>query len=168
MTPDRLLTTAILPALADLDARGIPDSFDARRLLLAIALQESALVYRRQVVDGEQKGPAASWWQFERQGGCRGVLAHRATRDHMRTLCQLYGVAPTEQGLWEGMRYQDIVGAAAARLLVYTLPQRLPATAAEGWAQYMEAWRPGKPHPQKWQDCWKTATAAASELEVPA
>ena len=88
MTPDRLLKTAILPALAELAAAGIRDSLEARRHVLAISLQESGLAHRRQVTNsGAEDGPAASWWQFERGGGCRGVLTHPAVAPRMRGKC---------------------------------------------------------------------------------
>lgn len=159
MTPERLLSTAIAPALLELQQCGISDSPEARRFLLAIALQESALTRRRQLITGAgETGPAASFWQFEQGGGCKGVLTHFLVAPCMRRMCEHYNVAPTPQGLWEAMRYQDIVAAIAARLLVYTLPGKLPTTADAGWAQYLEAWRPGKPHPQTWSQAWDTAT----------
>lgn len=164
MTPQRLLKTAVIPALSELESAGITDTFEARRFLLAIALQESGLRHRRQVVGGTESGPAASYWQFERGGGCRGVLSHKASSQHMRRICTDYNIDPTEQSLWEAMRYQDIVAAAAARLLIYTLPPPLPATAEQGWRQYIEAWRPGKPHPSTWAGHWQTADKTAKEI----
>ncbi len=125
---------------------------------MAIALQESGLTHRRQVsADGKESGPASSFWQFEKGGGCRGVLGHHAVAARMRKVCIDFNVDATEQALWEAMRYQDIVAAAAARLLLYTLPSGLPLTAAEGWKQYLSAWRPGKPHPDTWAGNWAEA-----------
>jgi hypothetical protein len=159
MSPLRLLELAIIPALAELARCGIPDTIDARRFVLAIALQESSLAHRRQVLTGGiENGPAASFWQFEAGGGCKGVLTHYLVATTMRKVCVDFNVDPTPTGLWEAMRYHDIVAAIAARLLVYTLPGKLPTTAADGWAQYTAAWRPGKPHPEKWQSCWDLAT----------
>lgn len=158
MTPLRLLLTAVVPALGDLATGGIKDTPAARRILVAIALQESRLLHRRQVSkDGHEDGPAVSFWQFEQGGGCKGVLTHHASAKHMHWICETYNVEPTAAGLWEAMRYQDIVAAAAARLLLYTLPQALPKTADEGWAQYIAAWRPGKPHPATWPANWALA-----------
>lgn len=160
MTPIRLLSTAIIPALSDLAERGIPDVLDARRFMLAIALQESGLNHRRQVATGGQEnGPAASWWQFEQGGACKGVLSHELTARRMLEVCEAYNVLPTPAGLWEAMRYQDIVAAAAARLLIYTLPSKLPQTAADGWDQYVRAWRPGKPRAETWSKNWVQASA---------
>ncbi len=159
MKPSDLLSTAIIPALARLNM----DSIEARRFMLAIALQESGLKHRRQVsADGSENGPASSFWQFEKNGGCKGVLTHRTTAPIMRQVCDDFNVEPTALTLWEAMRYQDIVAACAARLLIFTLPTSLPKTAADGWAQYLDAWRPGKPHPATWAGHWATATAAVS------
>lgn len=158
MTPIRLLKTAITPALAELGIAGIPDTTDARRFLLAVALQESALRNRRQVtVGGEELGPASSFWQFEKNGGCKGVLLHRGVGPYIRKVCDDFNIEPNADALWAAMQYQDIVAACAARLLIYTLPGSLPTSAAQGWEQYLSAWRPGKPHPEKWAACWAAA-----------
>ena len=159
MSPLRLLNLAIVPALAELAKSGIPDTTDARRFVLAIALQESGLAHRRQVLTGGvENGPAASFFQFEPGGGCKGVLTHHLTASTMRGLCVDFNVEPTPQGLWEAMRYHDIIAAIAARLLIYTLPYKLPTTAADGWAQYVAAWRPDRPHPENWANAWALAT----------
>ena len=159
MSPLRLLNLAIVPALAELARCGIPDTLDARRMLLAIALQESGLAHRRQVVTGgAEAGPACSYWQFEQGGGCKGVLTHYRVASTMRTLCDAFNVQPTPASLWEAMRYHDILATVAARLLLYTLPSKLATTADGGWAQYVDAWRPGKPHPEKWASNWELAT----------
>lgn len=158
MTPHRLLQYAIRPALAELAQRGIPASAAAERFMLAIALQESGLRHRRQVLAGAgEVGPAASFWQFEKGGGCLGVLRHPLASPHMLAVCSEFNVEPTAAGLWEAMRYNDLVAAVAARLLIYTLPDALPKTAAEGWGQYLNAWRPGKPHPSTWAANWALA-----------
>lgn len=161
MKPERLLQTAILPALDELATLGIRTEVGAARFLLAIALQESGLAHRRQVVaGGDEIGPAASFWQAEQGGGaCTGILKHSATAKHIVAICDAYNVRPTPAGLWEAMQFQDIVAAAAARLLIYTLPKALPTTEADGWAQYVSAWRPGKPHPETWPANWALASA---------
>lgn len=159
MTPHRLYHTAIRPALDELAALGIPATPQAGRFLLAIALQESAIEHRRQVsAGGAETGPAASFWQFEQGGGCRGVLTHKGVAGKMAAVCAAYNVLATPAALWEAMRYQDIVAAAAARCLLYTLPSKLAQTQDEGWSQYLAAWRPGKPHPGTWAAAWQVAT----------
>lgn len=158
MTPIRLLKTAIMPALDELATLGLRADIHAARFMLAIALQESNLAHRRQVVaGGEEAGPASSFWQFEKNGGCLGVLSHPTTALKMTSICNSFNIKPVPGSLWEAMRYQDIVAACAARLLIYSLPRSLPENAEEGWSQYISAWRPGKPHPDRWPDCWRIA-----------
>ena len=118
MKPITLLNTAIFPALKELqDQHGIEYSAHAARFLLAIALQESNLSARRQrVASGAEAGPAASFWQFEQGGAATGVLTHHAVAGKMKVICDAYNVLPTPAGLWEAIRYQDIV------CLLYTSP----------------------------------------------
>lgn len=159
MTPHRLIDTGIAPALAELEKYGIKDSVDARRMLVAIALQESALEHRRQVVHaGTETGPAVSFWQGEITGGMCLTLFHEKTGKIMRSMCSNYNVDPTPRGLWEAMRFHDIIAATAARLLLYTLPHKLPTTPEDAWQQYLSAWRPGKPKPGSWSANWDAAT----------
>lgn len=159
MTPERLYRTAIIPALAELSVMGIPATPYSARIVLAIALQESNLAHRRQLTsDGKEAGPASSFWQFEVGGGCKGVLKHEKAGPIMTKLCDAYNVKADPLALWEAMQYNDVIAAIAARVLVFTLPDKLPATADEGWKQYTDAWRPGKPHPDRWQNCWDVAT----------
>lgn len=158
MTPIRLLQTAIMPALSELATQGVQMNVKAARFMLAIALQESGLSHRRQVVGGAEAGPAASFWQFEKGGGCLGVLSHPQTALKMKNICGAFNVSPDPASLWDAMRFQDIVAAAAARLLIYSLPHSLPENSDEGWKQYLSAWRPGKPHPGTWAEHWGTAS----------
>lgn len=159
MTPERLYRNAIAPALAELSLLGVPSTPFGARFVLAIALQESNLAHRRQLtVNGDEAGPAASFWQFEVGGGCRGVLAHPSTGARMTKICDAYNIKADPLALWEAMRYNDVVAAAAARLLIFTLPHSLPGEAENAWNQYLAAWRPGKPHPDRWANCWKVAT----------
>jgi hypothetical protein len=154
MTPQELLESAIIPALTFLKL----DSLAARHELLTIALQESGIKHRRQVTaSGREDGPAVSFWQFERGGGCKGVLSHPATAQRMRLACMERGVLATPATLWEAMQTDDVLGACAARLLLYTLPGPLPMASVDGWNQYVDAWRPGKPKPDTWAGHWQTA-----------
>jgi hypothetical protein len=154
MNSFELLTSAIVPALSDLKL----DSPQARHMLLAIALQESGIKHRRQVSqDGTESGPAVSFWQFEQGGGCKGVLLHPASTKRMQAACAAHGVQATPAALWEAMKTDDILGATAARLLLYTLHGPLPMASVDGWKQYVAAWRPGKPRPETWTDNWHIA-----------
>lgn len=165
MDPKRLLKTAIIPALAELEPFGIKDSPEARRFMLAISMQESGLTHRRQVSSGGQElGAAAGFFQFEMGGGCKGVLAHPLTGPIMHDLCSAFNIVPEPLPLWEAIRYQDIMASVCARLLIRTLPDSLPLTAEDGWKQYVNAWRPGKPRPESWQANWATADAVVKGL----
>jgi hypothetical protein len=72
-----------LPAAAELLPPAMMKSPRAWAMLLAIGLQESKFLHRRQVVDAKKHtfGPARGFWQFERGGGTAGVLQHTKTSD---------------------------------------------------------------------------------------
>ncbi len=146
MTLDEITSEAINPALKLLPDR--MDSPKARVMLLAIGLQESRFQYRRQLDDG----PARSFWQFERGGGAKGVLRHSQSRDDMERICQVRNCPPTALNLWTRMEFDDVLAAAAARLLLWTDPYPLPnLNDPEGaWRLYFRVWRPGKPRRSTW------------------
>lgn len=147
MTPAQIMTLAITPALSLLPPE--MDSPEARRMLVAIAHQESDLQHRRQV-----GGPALGFWQFERMGGTYGVLRHPASRDHARNVADVLRYEPDLMSLHTAIENNDVLAAVCARLLLWTLPQPLPRHEQEGWSQYMQAWRPGRPHPPRWPAAW--------------
>lgn len=155
MDLDAITDAAILPALALLPpAMNTPQ---ARVLLLAIGLQESRFQHRRQI-----GGPARGFWQFERNGGVRGVLMHPASREDALRICAARHVAPVSATIHATLETDDILAAAFARLLLWTDPLRLPdAGDADGaWALYLRTWRPGKPHPQTWSALYAQALSA--------
>ena len=85
----------------------------ATAMLLAIGLQESRFLHRRQF----HNGPARGFWMFERGGGITGVLQHeRSQRDADRIvrLANLVGrervIAGTDCGLG-GRVHPDIAWA---------------------------------------------------------
>lgn len=129
-------------------------SDSARVKLYAIGLQESRFEHRFQVVQGRPgaKGPARGFWQFERGGGCKGVVTHPASRYWMHQVCQARGVAFNTTAIWNAIETDDVLAAAAARLLLFTDPKRLPAPddADGAWNLYIRTWRPGKPHRKTW------------------
>ena len=141
------------------------DTKEARVLMYAIGLQESRFTHRAQVIDGGGKGPARGYWQFERAGGVRGVLRHPASKFWMHSVCNARNVPAQETSVWLAMETDDVLAAAAARLLLFTDPARLPAVGeqAESWTYYLRNWRPGKPHPRTWPECYETALKAVGE-----
>lgn len=127
-------------------------------MLLAIGLQESRFLHRRQI-----NGPARGFWQFERDGGVRGVANHPKTLDvldaalHALQYESLIGNAAAMHAVIE---HNDVLACVFARLLLWTLPYPLPTRGdgQEAWRQYLEGWRPGKPHQMTWAshyfDAW--------------
>mgnify|MGYP001558850395 FL=1 len=154
MSPEAFLQNALSPAL-----RLLPASMTSREacaMCIAIALQESRLKHRRQI-----GGPARGYFQFEQGGGVRGVLTHPASKARiMEVLLALdYDVNADAAACYIAIEHNDILAAAFARLLLYTLPDPLPGRGAPGtgWTQYLKAWRPGRPHRESWDAFFETA-----------
>ena len=95
-------------------------------------------------------------------GGVKGVLNHPATHTPARKLCEARRIKPVMADVHDALAWDDVLAAGMARLLLYSLPDPLPTTAEEGWRQYVEAWRPGKPHPEKWPQSWGEAGAVVA------
>lgn len=125
------------------------NSISAVAQMLATGLQESEFLVRVQ----HGNGPAHSYWQMERGGGVKGVLTHPATNAYALEVCRACAVDPTPEAVWDRMATDDVLGAAFARLLLWTSPHPLPGPddAEAAWRMYAdELWRPGKPHHDTW------------------
>lgn len=144
--------TFVLPAAFAL----LPPRMDtpaARAMVIAIALQESRFEERRQLLDDGKIGAARGLWQFELGGGITGVLSHPATRAHVRrVLEELRYHDPSPEACYAAVEHNDVLAAVFARLNLWWLPGRLPHVDEpnKGWAQYLDAWRPGKPREHTW------------------
>jgi hypothetical protein len=156
MSPAVALRLFVDPTLALLGEMGLPPSLEARRMLLAIAGQESGYLWRRQ----QGTGPARGLWQFERGGGVTGVLTHKASRPYALLLCQVLLVPAQPGPAWDALEYNDVLACGFARLLLLTDPHPLPTERDAGWDYYERNWRPGKPRPQMWRENWSAASAA--------
>jgi hypothetical protein len=154
MTPKDILVTAVDPALTLLATHGVKSDNRARVLLMAIAGQESAWQYRKQV-----GGPAHSFWQFEKGGGVAGVLGHPASRDKIKAVCAELDVPCEAEAVYQAMIDNDVLAASMARLLLFTDPAPLPEVGEviAGWDYYEKLWRPGAPHPDVWPGRYGTA-----------
>lgn len=160
MTPDAFIRNALEPALRLLPSH--MDTPNARAMVLTICLQESRLEHRRQI-----GGPARSYAQMEQGGGVHGVLSHSASKPYIQTvLAALDYDGAQENACWTAIEHNDILAAAFARLLLWTLPSPLPGRESPdiGWAQYSQAWRPGKPHRESWNAFWDEAWALAEAV----
>lgn len=153
------MNRAEFEALCDQSFAIISESFDspaARAMLWAVGRQEGRMEHRRQI-----GGPARGLWQFERGGGVKGVLTHKASKFHAIALCKARDIEPTALAVYAALADDDILACGFARLLLYTdpasLPPPRPALAQTAWAYYKRNWRPGKPHRQTWDKFWKEA-----------
>lgn len=134
----------------------LPDQFDlpaARAMLIAIGLQESRFRYRTQI-----GGPARGYWQFE-MAGIVGVMYHNATKTILTDLCEKLHLpynATVHYGL---VAYYDALACVYARLLLWSLPHHLPGPEEfdAAWQQYLDTWRPGRPHQETWNEFYRQA-----------
>lgn len=141
----KIIDEEINPAIGIM---GIKPSNEATVMLLAIGLQESRFLHRRQLVGKppEPTGPAKSFWQGERGGGMvQGVRMHEATRDKAKLLYKARCVQPNNQAIWDAIENDDVLAAGLARLLLWSDPKALPKLGdVEGaWQLYLRTWRPG-------------------------
>lgn len=156
-----LLLRHVIPASLSL----LPDSMDtpqARAMLVAIAMQESKVSYRKQV-----NGPARGFWQFE-INGVDGVRHHPVTRNYVLNILESlrYPLAITTAEIHAALEHNDILACCFARLLLYTLPLHLPNADEidDAWEQYLAAWRPGKPHRYTWTSNFEHSWQMLSEI----
>lgn len=139
----------VIPAAMSL----LPANMDtppARVMLLAIGLQESRFIHRKQV-----RGPARGFWQFE-TGGVSGVARHHASKDHLRGVCD--ALRYDAEGVYGTIADNDTLACAVARLLLWTHPEPLPVNAQSAWEYYIDLWRPGKPHRGTWDGFYAEAS----------
>lgn len=136
---------------------------DATALVLAIGLQESRFEHRQQV-----NGPARGFWQFEKNGGVKGVMTHPQTALYAAKVLRdlrYAGAVGSPETVYAVLAHNDVLAAAFARLLLWTVPGRLPGPdeTDRAWDQYIAGWRPGKPHRETWdvlyREAWKLVEA---------
>lgn len=143
---DKLITGGLL---------WLPERFDspeARAMLMAIGLQESRFMHRRQI-----GGPANGYWQFEHGGGVRGVLHHPGTGGFAREVMTRLDYPVTSEAAYNALPDNDVLAVVFARLLLFTVPSALPESPGDAWQQYLWAWRPGKPHANTWPGYFERA-----------
>lgn len=153
MTTIQYVHEHVLPAVFALLPTPL-DTPEAQAMLLAIGIQESGFIHRRQV-----GGPAHGWWQFEKGGGVAGVLSHGRTRPLLEPVLRVLRYDATETACYDALTHNDVLAGVFARLLLRTVPQPLPLRTEpdKGWQQYLSGWRPGKPYPEPWGRNFMTA-----------
>lgn len=165
MNLKEILATIITPAL-DAMPRAM-DTVRARCMLLAIGLQESRFLYRKQLGDG----PARGFWQFElgtqqSRGGVWGVYMHPVSRPLLEALCLRHRVQFVPRAIWQELEVNDVFACSVARLLLWVDAFPLPGlTDTQGaWELYaLRTWRPGKPHRDTWDTFYQQAAMAVTE-----
>jgi hypothetical protein len=160
VTPAEVLATVVRPALAWM---GSPyASPEAEVMLLAVQRQEDPGCTRCQA-----GGPARGLWQFELTGV-------QAVRYHERTAIEANRIAvaldlpsASSRTVYSYLAENDRLACAFARLLLWALPDPLPRRGESGvaWAQYVKAWRPGKPRPLDWIENYAAALDALTAAE---
>jgi len=147
----------------------------ATAMLLAIGLQESAFVHRRQV-----KGPARGFWQFELEGVrvlMRNSRTHMLAQTVIDALCYHEadrGPAQETVAVHIALAHNDTLACCLARLTLWTVLRPLPGPdeVDDAWQQYLEAWRPGRPDRARWDphyaEAWRRVTAATAPPETDA
>lgn len=137
----------------------------AKAMLLAIGLQESRFMFRRQ----QNFGPARGFWQFEKSG-VRGVMKHTATMGHLNAALRALryeGFIGQTANLHYAIEDNDALAAVFARLLLWTVPGALPSREQSdvAWGQYIAGWRPGKPHRPTWDALFAEAWDRVTDTE---
>ena len=145
----------IAPALKMLPAS--MTSSKSEVMLIAIGLQESELTYRHQV-----GGPAHGLWQFEKGGGVKGVMTHKASAGYAKEVLQKRGYDVSITAAFDALETDDVLACVFARLLLWTDAFPLPELDQErrAWNLYQRVWRPGKPHESKWPTNYAEALQA--------
>lgn len=163
MTASEFLSSILDPGVAwcaSLPGWNVPTDDRAELLMLAIAGTESAWTYRVQ----SGNGPAHGFWQFERQGGVKGVLTHPATWKLATAACVTAGVPSDTAHAWGLMAIEkgDHLAVAFARLLLWTDPAPLPRVGFPeiAWQYYLRLWRPGKPDRNRFMERYGEAINA--------
>lgn len=146
------------------DELGLTRSRAAEQFLLAIAYQESAWKWRKQVLASGNPGPARGYWQFEEMGGVCGVMTHARTRVWARALLERRGIPLKYAAAWEALATDNVLAAAFARLLVLSDPTQIPVDKDRAWQYYLRTWRPGKPDRGRWDGAWAQAQSAMDNV----
>lgn len=138
----------------------------ATAMLLAIGLQESKFEKRRQM---QAVDPALSFWQFER-AGVQGVMTHSRSKVHLEAALRAlrYSAILREvSACHKVIEHHDPLAFVYARLLLWTHLAKLQTRdqAEIAWNQYMDLWRPGKPHPETWKANYVRAWELVSPIE---
>ncbi len=171
MSPTFLLRNIVRPTCAWLAEQWtVTYSSRVDQMMVAIALQESALQHRMQL-----GGPARGFWQFELVA-VRDVMQRR-TRAALG-VCERLVVPADPTHIHTVIAWNDILACAVARLFLHLDPPPLPEPTAdgmnEGFECYLRTWRPGAwvrgtdtqraDIQRRWSRAWDAALSSRAEL----
>ncbi len=150
MTPE-IFSNIIFPCAFKFMAPKL-NSNAARAMLLAIGWQESDFEHRKQL-----GGPAQGYFQFE-MIGVRGSLMHHRTGKIVRAIAGVMGYENAKE-IHPALENNDLLATVLARYNLYNFPGALPdrGDAEEGWRQYLDQWRPGRPRHERWEERFNQA-----------
>jgi hypothetical protein len=162
MTP-KLAHSFLLPACKQLFPNELLDD-KAQAMMLAIGMQESDFLHRQQLIGNHRnwwesvRGPATSFWQFEKTG-VAAVLGHHRARPMFDVALRALGYPADVNTIHKAITHNDILAVAIARCLLFTFPDSLPDSnnPEEAWQQYLWCWRPGKPKENRWNSRYNAA-----------
>jgi len=162
IAPADVVSEVIIPSFSLLPLK--MHSAKAVVLQAAIGGQESGYRVRDQIDrnGADVTGPALGLWQFEKNGGVKGVMSFAGTQEIAKYVCETRGVDFDFRKVWLALETDDILASAFARLLLWTDTAPLPliGDAESAWRYYLRTWRPGKPHHSRWQDNYNAAITA--------
>jgi len=123
-------------------------------MLVAIAMQESALITRKQV-----GGSAISPYQFEKIG-IDNVFTHAETGRLVTGAAKELAI-PVDENFYDAVKWNDAIATVIARLILWLDPAPLPALGKEvdARAYYERTWRPGIKSSIRWTTSYGTAVA---------
>jgi hypothetical protein len=156
MTPEFLLTRIVRPMV---DHLGWPQPREREVLLVAIAIQESELKYRRQ----HRNGPARSLWQIEPTTALDCLVRCSVALEVWESMG-----FKLDANAWSpfgsaciALQFSDVGACAIAAGILRITPGRLPEVGDQdgAFAYYLKAWRPGVPRKDDWPASYRAALA---------
>ena len=128
-------------------------------MLVAIAMQESALITRQQI-----SGSAISPYQFE-QIGIDNVFTHADTGQLVTSAAKELAI-PVDENFYDAVKWNDAMATVIARLILWPDPAMLPALGKEVDARsyYERTWRPGIKSSIRWTTSYGAAVACVRSV----
>lgn len=176
MDPERFLLHTIMPAaewLGPVMGRRM-DEPQRLVLALAIAIEETSLDHRRQVLKGGRYGKGRSWWQNEggSQASIGRLMNHPTLSRPLKQLCIEQTIPWDLASIYEAVAWHDLLAAVIALLLIFSDAQPVPDVTDEYgmWGYYWRCWqpgayrnwKPGDPQGERWHDAHRRALNAVT------